>query len=191
LKNPSREDAHTLRIKYPLLLICVILASAASTSAQAIQSVYTELGGDKCKTLEEDAESAGYLLQQCPGVAGYKILINSGDDRSDIMVVKPDGSKHELNFGQIGGGSFSTIGTKAEWRVKRQNGKPMPIALIIRFDLVENPSVPEKSTSFLIITKITAQQICRVDEVRPSPKANEEARRLADSSAARPCVKLL
>jgi hypothetical protein len=178
-------------VKYPLLLICVFTVTSLTASAQAVQSVYTDLGGNKCRTLEESPEEASYLLQQCPGVAGYKILVSYGDDRANITVVKPDGSKHDLNFWQIGGGSFSSVGTKAEWRVKRQNGKLVPIALIVRFNLVENPSVPEKSTSFLIVTKITAQQICRVDEVRPGPKANEEARRLADSSATRPCVKLL
>jgi hypothetical protein len=180
-----------MRIKYPLLLICSLLATANTSAAQSIQSIYTDLGGNKCKTLERNDEAAGYLLEQCPGVAGYKILIDSGDDRSNILVVKPDGSKHNLGFGEIGGGSFSSVGTKAEWRVKRQSGKPVPIALIVRFDLVENPSVPEKSTSFLIVAKITAQQICRVGEIRPSPNANEEARRLADSAATKPCVKLL
>lgn len=179
-----------MRIRNLSLAISLILAAAATASAQAIQSAYTDLNKN-CKTLERNDKEAGYLLERCMGVAGYKILIESGDDRSNIQVVRPDGSKHDLNFGQIGGGGFSSVGAKAEWRVKKENGKLIPIALIIRFDVVTDSSNSEKTTSYLVVSKITPRQVCRIGEVDPGPNANEEARRMADSSADKPCVKPL
>ena len=179
-----------MRIINLSLVIFIIMVAAATASAQAIQSVYTDLNKN-CKTLERDDEAASYLLERCRGVAGYKILVNSGDDRSNIEVVSPNGSKHDLNFGQISGGGFSSVGPRAEWRVKRENGKIVPIALIIRFSVVTDSSNPEKSTSYLVVSKITPQQVCRIGEVDPGPNANEEARRMADSSASKPCVKPL
>jgi ribosomal protein S6E (S10) len=179
-----------MRITNLFFVICTVMGCAATLSAQAVQSVYTDLSKN-CRTLERDEESAGYLLQQCEGVGGYKLLVNSGDDRQGISVVKPDGSKHELLFWQIGGGGFSSVGEKAEWRVKKVRGKLVPVALIVRFNLSTDPSDSSKITSYLTVTKITPQQVCRVGEIKPGPNANEEARRAADSSAAKPCVKPL
>ena len=177
-----------MRIGNLLLIMAFIMALAVTTaSGQAIQSIYTDLNKN-CKTLERDDEAAGYILEQCQGVAGYKILVANGDDRANIEIVKPDGSKHDLNFGQIGGAGFSSVGAKAEWRVKREKGKIVPIAIIIRFDLVTDASNPGKTTSYLVVSKITPQKICRIVQVEPGPKANEEARRVADSSAGTPCI---
>jgi opacity protein-like surface antigen len=172
-------------MKLALLLICIVIASAATASAQATQSVYTDLGGKKCRVIEKDAEAAGYLLEQCPGIAGYQLQVASGDDRQNIIVIKSDGSKHELNFGQIGGGGFSNVGAKAEWRVRRQQGKLMPVALIVRFDVTTGGD--GKSVSYLTVTKITPQKICLIDPIAPGPNQNEKARRLADDSANKPC----
>lgn len=180
-----------MRIRTPLLVISIIMVAAATASAQgAIQSAYTDLNKN-CKTLERNDQEAGYLLERCAGVAGYKILIESGDDRSNIQVVRPNGSKHDLNFGQIGGGGFSSVGPRAEWRLKQEGGKLIPIALIVRFDVVTDPSNPAKTTSYLVVSKITPREVCRIGEVDPGPNANEAARRMADSSANTPCVKPL
>ncbi len=189
MKQSEKGSGATLK-KYSLLLICIVLVSAATASAQAVQSVYTELSGKTCKTLERDDESAGYLLEQCRGVAGYKLQVVSQDDRQTITVVKPDGSKHELDLGVIGGGGFSGLRGKAEWRVKSENRRLIPIALIIRIDVSTDPSNSQKVTSYLSVSKITPRSICYVQAIDPSPNANVEARRLADSSAAKPCYKL-
>ncbi|MBD0369868.1 MAG: hypothetical protein ICV60_03375 [Pyrinomonadaceae bacterium] len=178
-----------MHIKFLLLAICFTLACSAVVSAQAIQSVYTNF--KNCKTLERDDQAAGYLLEQCRGVGGYKLMVRSQDDRQDITVLTPRGSEQELNLGQIGGGGFSGLGEKAEWRVKREGGKTVPIALIVRFNVVTDSSNPEKTTSYLVVSKITARQVCRIGEVDPGPNANEEARRMADSSATKPCIKPL
>jgi hypothetical protein len=179
-----------MRLKYMLPAICLLLACAYAAAAQGIQSVYTDLKGKQCKTLERNDEEAGYLLEQCAGVGGYKLQIVSGDDRQSITIVKPDGSKHELNMGQVGGGGFSYLGDKAEWRVRRENGKIVPIALIVRLNVSTNPSDSSQTTSFLTVSKITPQKICLVEIIDPKLGANEAARAVADSSAGKACYEI-
>jgi len=83
---------------------------------------------------------------------------------------------------------FSNIGQKAEWRVKKQNGQIIPVALIIRFNANENPEEYNKSTSFLTITKITNNSICIVDKVRPNKDQNLQARKIADLAQSKGCL---
>lgn len=171
-----------------LLMCCLVLVSAVTASAQGVQSIYTNVNGKRCVTVEEDAEAAGYMVQRCPGVAGYKLRIDSQDLRQGIAIIKPDRSEHELNFGTIGGGAFSFLGNKAEWRVKRQRGRIVPIALIVRFSVAQQmDDGTSKDIPHLTVTKITPQKICLVQTVPPGPNANAEARKLADSSADKPC----
>jgi hypothetical protein len=177
-----------MRIRHFLLLICVVVIFAATASAQGVQSIYTKVNGNRCKTVEEDEEAAGYMLQRCPGVAGYKLQVSSQDLRQGLAIIKPDGSEHELNVGIIGGGSFSFLGDKAEWRVKRLRGKLVPVALIVRFSVARQmEDGSSKDIPYLTVTKITPQKICLVKTVAPGPNANVEARRLADASADKPC----
>jgi hypothetical protein len=57
----------------------------------------------------------------------------------------------------------------------------------VRFNASENPEHPEKTTSYLVVSKITAKQICVTDVIKPQANANELARRLADQSGNKAC----
>lgn len=178
-----------MRSKSLLLSILALFCAAAPASAQAVQSVYTDLGQKSCKTIEVDPGPGESSKQRCPGAAGYKLLILEGDLRQSITVVRPDGSEHELNlWHHVGGGGFSHVGPRAEWRVKRVKGRLVPTALIVRYEVSEDPENPKKTTSYLAVSKITPQQICLTDSVRPGADANVEARRLADAAAGKPCL---
>ncbi|HEX2268493.1 MAG TPA: hypothetical protein VHH35_03120, partial [Pyrinomonadaceae bacterium] len=62
-------------------------------------------------------------------------------------------------------------------------------ALIIRYNANEDPESPNKQSSYLAVTKITASEICVTDKIMPGANANEEARRAADAAATKPCLK--
>ncbi len=173
--------------KYVLLLICFFVVFTATASAQSIQSVYTDLDGRRCRTLISDPSEAGSYLGQCPGVAGYKLLLEEGDIRQNITVVTPRGQKHSLDLWNVVGSSFSFVGKKAEWRVQRRGGKITPVALIVRYNL-SNVEDSSKGTSYLTVSKITAKEICVTHKIAPSANANEEARQAADNAANQPCL---
>ena len=122
---------------------------------------------------------------RCRGTAGYTLLLSEGDLRQNITVVTPKGTKHSLDLWTVVSGGFSSVGPKAEWRLTKQK----PTALIIRYNASEDPEQPNKLTSYLAVTKITAGEICVTDKIPPGAKANEDARRAADESANKPCLK--
>lgn len=158
------------------LLILTILASAQT------KSVYTSLSDSACKTIESNPDDGGSYLGECPGAGKFKLQLLEGDLRQSVNVIFPKGKKSELNIWHTFGG-FSSVGQKAEWRIK--NG--IPIALIIRFNVSENPEDSTKITSYLIVSKITKTAACITDVVPPGKTQNAKARKLADASSAKPC----
>lgn len=164
------------------LAFAFMLAMTLAASAQ-ITSVYTSLDTKDCKTIEANAEEAGWYRGRCKGVAGYSIELLEGDIRQTINIIDPRKKEHELELWYKVSGGFSATGMKAEWRMK---GK-VPIALIVRFNASEDPEKPEKTTSYLVVSKITKSKICVTDVLKPMKNQNEAARELADKAAQKPC----
>ena len=156
---------------------------------QTNSSVYTSLAANQCRTIKPVNPQTNDYEGRCRGVAGYSLLVVEGDLRQNVTVVTPKGAKHSLELWDVISGGFSSVGAKAEWRMAQQNGKPAPIALIIRYNANDDPESPNKQSSYLAVTKITATEICVTDKIMPGPNANEEARRAADASANKPCLK--
>lgn len=165
------------------------LSCATSVVAQTNRSVYTPLGDKDCRKIKSaEAGDDGYE-GRCRGTAGYSLLLSEGDLRQNITVITPQGKQHSLDLWSVVSGGFSSVGPKAEWRVATENGKPVPVALIIRYNASEDPESPNKITSYLAVAKITLTSICVTDKISPGPKANEDARRAADAASTKPCLK--
>ena len=169
--------------------LTLMLFSAATTMAQTNSSVYTPLAEKQCKTIKGPDRETGDYEGRCPGVAGYTLIVTEGDLRQNVTVVTPKGAKHSLELWEVISGGFSSVGAKAEWRMAKQDGKPKPVALIIRYNANDDPESPNKQSSYLAVTKITATEICVTDKIMPGAKANEEARTAADAAANKPCLK--
>lgn len=168
-------------------LLILFFAVGGSAQRAKIESVYTDLNTKICKTLEQSQEGTGSYRGECPGISGYKLQVTEGDIRQSINVVAPNKKRYELDFFGNVSTAFSSVGEKAEWRVTRKGKTVTPMALIIRYNTSENQEDSSKLTSYLVVTKITKNEICVTDVVKPGVKANEEARKLADSSAAKQC----
>ena len=166
--------------------LSVILLLATVAAGQSNRSVYTSLHEKQCRTIK--TTSADYE-GRCRGVGGYTLLLSEGDLRQNVTVVTAQGTKHSLDLWIVVSSAFSSVGPKAEWRMAMQNGKLVPVALIIRYNASEDPEQPNKLNSYLAVAKITPTEICVTDKILPGPKANEEARRAADAAATKPCLK--
>jgi len=164
--------------------ICIVSAILTSTVSAHSQftSLYTNLAEKKCRTIESTSDEGGSYRGICPGVAGYKVEVTEGDLRQTLNVIAPNKKKYELELSNVSG-AFSSLGPRAEWRMK---GK-VPTALIFRFNANADPNDPSKITSYLVVAKITKNQVCVTDTVAPGRSQNTEARRFANSAATRPC----
>jgi hypothetical protein len=177
------------KLRSAVVAFAATVLLASTTPAQSrIESIYTTLLASGCRTIEIDEES-GSSVQSCPGVGGYKLLVLEGDLRQSIDVVDPQGQKFELNLWQVISGGFSSVGSKAEWRVLRKRGKIVPIALIVRVNTNEDPENPDLTKSYLSVTKISAGAACITHKIKAGAGANKMARKAADHAATAPCLK--
>lgn len=164
-------------------VLLLVLCTSAPAVAQ-ITSKYSSLSTKACKELRSADDDGTEYRGECPGVSGYKLRLLEGDLRQSIDVITPSKKIHQLAFWNISGG-FSYIGDQAEWRMK---GK-LPVALIVRFNVSEDPENADKRTSYLVVAKITKDETCVTGVLKPTRSQNFEARKAADRSAARPCLK--
>jgi hypothetical protein len=158
-----------------------------------VQSLYTSLNAGSCtKAIDEsDPNDTPYLV--CPGVAGYLLQIRQVESgRLSINVVNPAKQQFPLDYQDVVTRSMSSLDDKAEWRVRNENGKPVPLALIVRVMARENQGDPEKITNiYLAVAKIAADGACVTERIGEGSKPATEVGALADSSASRPCASQL
>jgi hypothetical protein len=175
-----------LLLVFSIPVLCSIPSFAQNAEPT---SIYTNLYGKNCRSAKTVAET-GSSVQKCSGAGNYSLLVLDDDNRMSLTLLSPDGKEHPLDLWTIITKSFSTLGEKAEWRVVRKNGKVTPVALIVRVNanIQENPDKPQKA-SYLAVTKITAEKVCVTDRVDSSAEANTKARKLADDSAHKDCLK--
>ena len=101
------------------LLVC--WAPPLNAFAAAIDSVYTDLAPEKCRTIEVEQDPMPSSLQRCPGIGGYRLLVADDDLRQTVTVISPDGKKHPLDLWQVITGAFSAVGNNSG--VARHQGK--------------------------------------------------------------------
>lgn len=167
-------------MKIFFLSLTIILLFTSILSAQN-KSIYTTTSDRVCKAQKVADDHGGDYVGICPGVGGYKLKLVEGDLRQTLFVITPKKKEHPLRFNEFYY-TFSAIGDKVEWRLKRG----VPVALISRYN-VSDAENSERRTSYLMIVKITRSFSCVTDVVPPGEKQNETARKLADASATKAC----
>lgn len=164
-------------------------------ASQSLTSIYTDLN-KQCRTLEERTESMNGWLKRCSGVAGYKFLLESDDDALSMTMINPQGKKFDVGLNKLSPDSslspyklYADLGAKVEWRVKREHGAVVPVALIVRVDPWTDGD--RHYPTFLAVAKITKREICITNKIAPGARENEEARRAADEAVNKPCLKAI
>jgi hypothetical protein len=176
-----------------LLLSSLSLSSAKAT--ERITSFYTPLSGEGCilsasSEWDEDAE-IDYFKSECVARPMFRVFHNGGDLRSWIEIQFNEQPVVSL-FGDImdnAPGSFAHVsGTKLEWRTLVNGANETPFALIFR--VAGQDESDEDPNSFrdienLLIAKVAGSKVCVIGVIRATgnPRANLEARELADSQA--------
>lgn len=164
-----------------LLTTVISLFAFASFAFAQNTSLYTSTKSRACRTISSNADEGGSYEGECTGVGGYKIRLLEGDIRQTINVITPAKKKFELNFWGFYGG-FSYVGDKIEWRLK---GK-VPVAMIVRYTVAGSDD-SQKSTSYLMVSKLGAKMSCVTDVIMPGDTQNADARVAADAASSKPC----
>ena len=176
-----------MRENYRLLSVLIFsLFFAGSVTAQN-SSVYSNLTGGGCRRVKTDSETGG-SESRCRGYGKWSLMVLDDDNRMSVNVVSPDGKQSELDFWTIVTTAFSSLGGKAEWRVRKDGKTVKPIALIVRVNATVEEDGKQKRQSYLAVSKITDDAVCVVEKISDQRNANQLARDSADHAAAKPCL---
>ena len=180
LKRPSMPQAAPLTSpRLPILLLALAFPLVPwPASAAEIESVYTKLDLKQCQDVTPDDVKDYGSVALCPGHDGVVVRVAEGDLRIFVSY-GPNAANQTATYETIP--QFNTIGETLEWRVKREGDKLKPFATILRFSW----DVDGKKGSTLVVTKLGKDDACHMAYVAASgnPKANEEARAIADRDA--------
>ena len=158
---------------------------AEELSSEKYTSTYTSIDEKDCMTLDSDDLGS---IQECEPFGNIGVKVIEGDTRQGITLTHQN-REYILNFQSIVKVGFSTLGSKLEWRYEK--GKPKTVkGMIVRLDVNEDPENLDKITSYLIVSKITADNICVVGKILPQLNQEELARAMLDAKEELPCLKL-
>ncbi len=169
-------------------LLASILVLAA-VPAHGAASLYTDLYGKSCKTLEQHPGS-GASTRQCAGVGGYSLLVHEARAQTSIDIVPPTGAVYPLEYWEVVTPGLSRVGRKAEWRVEARHGKVVPTALLVRLD-TGNPITegPREATGAIITaTRIASDGACVVYQGDGALKTADSTARSAVLEPGRKCL---
>lgn len=169
-------------------LLAAVLTLAA-TGADAAASLYTDLYGPSCKTIEYD-KGSGARTRRCPGVAGYRLLVHEANAQTSIDIVTPAGAVYPLEYWEVVTPGLARVGRKAEWRVIRQGAKLVPTALLVRLDtanpLAEGPRIA--SGVILAAARIERDGACVVYQGNAGLRSAQAVARRAVDGPHRKCL---
>lgn len=119
-----------------MLRHCVFASTIAllCVPALAATSLYSDLYGKNCRAVDSDAGS-GASTRLCRGVAGYHLLVHEANGQTSVDIVTPKNSVWPLEYWEVVTPGLSSVGRMAEWRMEVRNGKPVPVALLVRLDI--------------------------------------------------------
>lgn len=165
-----------------IVITAALLLLLSTVASAQTKSVYTSLDEKHCKTMKPVNDSLGVYTYDkiCGGAGGYRLALEEDKDHQWIAIVAPTGKTSDAGFGPD---AYNSLGKTAEWRVR--NGRP--IALIVRID-ERNESGGTITHSGLAVSKITRSTACVIATVDSSKNSRAQARKLADSSASKPCL---
>jgi len=146
-------------------------------------SSYTSIDQQDCLTLDSDNLGS---IQECEPFNDIKVKVIEGDIRQSISLTR-DNKEYNLEFWSSVSSAFSSLGSKIEWRHQIGNQNELK-GMIVRLEVNDDPEDLEHTSSFLVVSKITAENICVVGKILPQENQNEVAREMLDSSTELPCL---
>ncbi len=158
-------------------------ACAHPANANPLKSLYTTLELASCRRVEQHADGHSWI---CAGLDGYPVRVAEGDQRTFVSVGDEAG-RHRAAEQTLA--SFNSIfdakhaRATLEWRIVRQNGRPVPFATILRYFTLAGGRQGE----VLVVTRVASGQSCHVAHIDAlaNPDAIAIARQIADTTARR------
>ncbi len=168
---------------HKMIITGVVAIGGSTLWAGEYESSYTSIKANQCRTISTDELGS---IQKCKSFANINVQVIDSDLRQSITLYR-GGNLYPLNFFIKVSSHWSMLGGKIEWRYEK-NDIAHPIAMIARFKVSEDPNDPNKMTSYLVISKITPDNICVVGKIPPQANQNQLAREMAQRAQNMDCL---
>jgi hypothetical protein len=146
-------------------------------------SSYTSIEQKDCITLDSDNMGS---VEECEPFLDIGVKVIESDIRQSIILTR-NAKEYDLAFWSTISPAFSSLGLKVEWR--HELGKPENVkGMIVRFEASDDSENIDKVSSYLVVSKITNDEICVVAKIVPQKEQNEIARNILDGDMTIPCL---
>jgi hypothetical protein len=182
----------------PLLLLaaaaCGPLADGRGTASgevvrEGFATTMLHPRAEQCIVLEVDTAGAPSTLR-CAGAGRWELLlVTDAEGRATLAVVDPEGAEHPLDAERVVGHErASRFAERVDWRITGARRAP-PTALIVTHVAIRPDGARNSAGERLelLVVRI-GEEVCVTDRVTAVEGAREEARRLAETAAERPCL---
>jgi len=167
-----------------LFLISSILGAEDKTGSLNTSS-YTSIEQKDCITLDSDNIGS---VQECEAFENIGVKVLVGDIRESIVLTRHEREYDLELLPPTVKPIFSSFGLKLEWRHLLTNSKNIK-GVIIPLNISDDFENLDKTTSYLVVTKITNDEICVVAKIAPQKEQSEIAREILDTDEDLPCLK--
>ena len=167
-----------------LFFLSFLNVQAENLKSSLYTSTYTSINQKDCVTLDSDNMGS---IQECESFADIGVKVIEGDIRQSIILTRHE-KEYDLAFWATVSSAFSSLGLKIEWRHELRQVKHVK-GMIVRFEANDDYENLDKSSSYLLVSKITNDNMCVVAKVAPQENQNEIARKMLDSEDELPCLK--
>ena len=161
----------------------VVAADDNNTTSVNISS-YSSIEQKDCITLDSDNIGS---VQECESFEDIGVKVVVGDSRESIILTRNE-REYDLELLSTFKNIFSSFGSKLEWRHVLTDSKNIK-GVIIPLNMSDDPENLDRTTSFLVVTKIIKDKICVVAKIAPQKEQDEIAREILDTDENLSCLK--
>jgi len=147
-------------------------------------SSYTSIEQKDCITLDSDNIGS---VQECESFEDIGVKVVVGDSRESIILTRNE-KEYDLELLATFKNIFSSFGSKLEWRHELTNSKNIK-GVIIPLNMSDDPDNLDRTTPYLLVTKITKEKVCVVAKIAPQKEQDEIAIEILDTDEDLPCLK--
>jgi len=169
-----------------LLFLSSLMLSADDKITSLNTSTYTSIEQKDCISLDSDNIGS---VQECESFTDILVKVVEGDIRESIILTR-DKKEYNLEFLSTKKLVFSSFGLKIEWRHEVENSKNIK-GMIIPINMSNDSKNLDKTSTYLVVTKITSDEICVVAKIAPQKEQDEIAREILDTDENLSCLKSL
>ena len=174
-------------VTFVIFMIAILstnFLNADEIKEKKLTSSYTSIAEKDCMTLDSDDLGS---IQECEPFFNIRVKVIEGDIRQSITLIR-DIKEYDLDFSSTVTSAFSSLGSKIEWL--HEIDKPENLkGMIVRLNANEEMEGAEHLSSYLVVSKISLNEICVIGKILPQENQNQVARKMLENADEVPCLK--